>query len=156
MDPLPTFREAARVLRPGGTLAAIWSGPDRTGPFVTHVRAAALAHSDPAAESAAKDFAAATTDDRARTQTERFEVPDGVGFSRPEHDVFRWTMPLDADQLIGLLGTFSAIITMNEERRNKVLETARQLLRDDLGVDGTTAIDIEFRCQMWKCRYLGT
>jgi hypothetical protein len=120
------------------------------------VRAAALAHpDDPGAESAARDFAAMTTDDRTRTQTERFEVPEGIGFSRPEHDVFRWTMPLDADQLIGLLGTFSAVITMSEERRSDVLESARRLLRDDLGVDGSTAIDIDFRCQMWKCRYLG-
>jgi ubiquinone/menaquinone biosynthesis C-methylase UbiE len=39
MDPVPTLHEVGRVLRPGGTLGVLWSGPDPEGPFLVQARA---------------------------------------------------------------------------------------------------------------------
>jgi SAM-dependent methyltransferase len=43
------------------------------------------------------------------------EIPPGVPFTQPDHEMFRWDVALNADELIGLLGTFSWIITMPED-----------------------------------------
>src|ERR1700733_7612673 len=38
MDPVPTLLEVSRVLVPGGTLAAIWSGPDPETGLINQAR----------------------------------------------------------------------------------------------------------------------
>ena len=60
--------------------------------------------------------------------TSTLEIPPGVPFDQPEHEVFSWDVALDADDLIGLLGTFSWIITMPDETRRAVIAEARRLL----------------------------
>ncbi len=49
--------------------------------------------------------------------TSSLEIPPGVPFGQPEHETFTWDVALDADDLIGLLGTFSWFITMPDETR---------------------------------------
>ena len=44
------------------------------------------------------------------------EIPPGVPFDQPEQTVFTWDVALNADELIGLLGTFSWVILMEDER----------------------------------------
>ena len=39
MDPVPTLLEVGRVLVPGGTLAAVWSGPDPDAGLISQARA---------------------------------------------------------------------------------------------------------------------
>ena len=39
MDPVPTLLEVGRVLVPGGTLAAVWSGPDPEAGLISQARA---------------------------------------------------------------------------------------------------------------------
>jgi hypothetical protein len=66
--------------------------------------------------------------------------------------VFRWDVALNADELIGLLGTFSWIITMPEETRDGVIAEARRLLREMLGVEGEVTVDVTFRSDAWRSR----
>jgi hypothetical protein len=68
--------------------------------------------------------------------------------------MFRWDVALNADELIGLLGTFSWIITMSEESRKRVTTEARRLLRDLLGVEGDVTVDVTFRSGVWRARRL--
>ena len=51
-----------------------------------------------------------------------------------------------------LLGTFSWIIMMTEEERSWVIAEARRILRDVLGVEGETTVDVAFRADAWRAR----
>ena len=80
------------------------------------------------------------------------EIPPGVPFDQPEHEVFTWDIALNADELIGLLGTLSWIITMPDDRRERVIAEARRLLRELLGVEGDVTVDVAFRADAWRSR----
>ena len=58
-------------------------------------------------------------------------IPDDSLFTEPEQTSLTWDVPLTADELIGLLGTFSWIITMPDDRRTHVISEARRVLRDE-------------------------
>jgi SAM-dependent methyltransferase len=163
MDPARALAEAARILVPGGTLGAVWSGPDPDGTFVAQARAL-LSRGAPTdgddgdgrgdgtrGESDA-ELASVVNGDGNRPVS-ALEVPDGGPFPRPDHQVIRWDVALDADDIIGLLGTFSWVITMPEAARRRVSDQARRLLREHLGVEGDVTVDVGFRAECWRTRY---
>ena len=159
MDPVPTLHEVGRILVPGGILGALWSGPDPEGPFVVQAQALLAEQSRAGASVAAGDErdpresgVAGLIMGDARRPLPSLEIPPGVPFDQPEHEVFTWDVALDADELIGLLGTFSWIITMPEETRHRVIAEARRLLRDLLGVEGEVTVDVAFRADAWRSR----
>lgn len=144
MDPVPALREVGRILKPSGIMGALWSGPDAEGAFV--VQAQALL---------AQQAQGGPTDvilEDARRPMSTLEIPVGVPFDQPEHEVFRWDVALNADELIGLLGTFSSIITMPEAKRQDVFSEARRLLAELLGVKGDVTVDVAFRADAWRSR----
>jgi len=69
--------------------------------------------------------------------------------------VFTWEVSLNADELIGLLGTFSWVILMEDGARDRLFDTARQVLRDALGVFGDVTVDIGYRAEVFRARRLG-
>jgi len=160
MDPVPTLREVGRVLVPGGVLGAIWSGPDPEGPFLVQAQALLAERSKGGADQSSPDAAgdpptselASLIMGDAQRPTSTLEIPPGVPFDQPEHKVIRWDVALDADDLIGMLGTFSWFITMPEETRDAVMAEARRLLSSFLGVEGETTVDVAFRCDAWRSR----
>ena len=156
MDPIPTLHEVSRVLVPGGTLGALWTGPDPEGPFLAQAQALLAEESQGGADTSAVDggkggseLASLIMGD-ARRQSSSLEIPPGFPFDQPEHEVFTWDLALDADELIGLLGTFSWLITMPEEKRRLVIAEARRLLRELLGVEGDVTVDVAFRSVAWR------
>lgn len=154
VDTVPALHEVGRVLVPGGVLGAVWSGPDPEGAFL--VQAQALLSQSRSAETPGAGPApggglSAIMGD-ARRPASTLEIPPGVPFDQPEHEVFQWGMALTADDLIGLLGTFSWIITLSEESRQDVFAEARRLLRDLLGVEGAVTVDVAFRAEAWRAR----
>jgi SAM-dependent methyltransferase len=163
MDPIPTLHEVGRVLVPGGILGAVWSGPDPDGPFLVQAKAllaqgakaeggvALRNHGDNLDEA---KFAQLIQGDGNRPST-KLEIPPGVPFEQPEHNVITWDVPLNADELIGLLGTFSWVILMAEEERYRLTSEARRLLRDFLGVEDEVKVDVTFRSDAWRSRRQG-
>jgi SAM-dependent methyltransferase len=158
MEPVPTFREVGRILRSGGILGALWSGPDPEGSFMVQANAvlaerpldsADAVAGDGAGESGGTGLAGLVMGD-VRRPASSLEIPPGVPFDQPEHAVFIWDVALNADELIGLLGTLSWIITMPEETRSRVIVEARRLLREFLGVDGEVTVDVAFRSDAWR------
>jgi hypothetical protein len=155
--------EVGRVLVPGGVLGAIWSGPDTEGAFFVQAQAL-LAGSgaeedtlsdggiDGGADARSPGELAGLITGGANRPASTLEIPDGVPFDQPEHEVFKWDVALDADALIGLLGTFSWIITMPDETRDAVIGEARRLLGELLGVEGDVTVDVAFRCEAWRSR----
>jgi SAM-dependent methyltransferase len=157
MDLVPTLHEVARVLVPGGVLGTMWSGPDPEGPFVTQARALLAERSGDGdevgdgVESGGPSMAHLIMGDADRPNP-GLEIPAGVPFDQPEQTVVRWDVALNADELIGLLGTFSWIITMPEETRGRVISEARRLLGGLLGVEGDVTVDVAFRSEAWRTR----
>jgi SAM-dependent methyltransferase len=164
MDPVPALHEVGRILVPGGTLGAIWSGPDPEGPFLSQARALLTGPSDDGGSARAADAVEAEADADAAGEfsglilgdalrpSSTLEIPDGVPFEQPERTVFTWDIALNADELIGLLGTFSWIITMPEEKRVRVVAEARRLLTELLGIEGEVTVDVAFRAEAWRAR----
>jgi SAM-dependent methyltransferase len=158
MDPVPTFQEVGRILRSGGILGALWSGPDPEGSFMVQAQAVLAERSlggahavagDGAGESGGSGLAGLVMGDAHRPASS-LEIPPGVPFDQPEHEVFTWEVGLNADELIGLLGTLSWIITMPGETRARVTAEARRLLREFLGVEGQLTVDVAFRSDAWR------
>jgi SAM-dependent methyltransferase len=157
MDPIPTLHEVGRILVPGGILAALWSGPDPGGPFMVEARALLTERSRGQAEAAPDggEFARVIMGEADRPLPS-LEIPAGVPFAQPEHEVFTWDVALNADELIGLLGTLSWIITMADETRTQVLAEARRLLGELLRVEGDVTVDVAFRADAWRSRRNGS
>jgi SAM-dependent methyltransferase len=160
MDPLPTLREVGRVLVPGGVLGVVWSGPDPDGPFLLQAQEVLARMSGAGAGVDSPSVDGAVTDGElaglvmgdARRPPSVLDIPAGVPFSPPEHREFVRDVELTADDLIGLLSTLSWIITMEEETRLRVLDVARRLLRDALGIEGEVTADVRFRTDAWMAR----
>jgi len=153
VDPVPALHEVGRVLVPGGTLGAVWSGPDPASPFLAQAQALLSERPSTASkedqEGEESPLAELIMVDARRPES-TLEIPPGVPFSPPDHRVFTWDMALNADELIGLLGTFSWIITMPEKSRQRVFAEARRLLRDFLAVEGDVTVDVGFRSVAWR------
>jgi SAM-dependent methyltransferase len=160
MDPAATLPEVRRVLVPGGILAVLWSGPDPEGPFLVQAQSilaqqsttgdgdprVPVAGEDPEADG---DMAQLIMGD-ANRPTSSLEIPPDAPFTQPEHEVFRWDVALNADDLIGLLGTMSWFILMDERTRLRVFAEARRLMKEYLGVEGDVTVDVAFRADAWK------
>jgi SAM-dependent methyltransferase len=154
MDKDRALQEAARVLVPGGTLGVVWSGPDPDGPFVSQAQAMLSEMSSGQAESGARsarepDLGREVMDTENRVDTV-LRIPAHSSFAQPEHKTLTWDVSLTADELIGLLGTFSWIITMPDERRDQVISLARHVLRDSLGISGDVTVDVQYRSEAWR------
>jgi SAM-dependent methyltransferase len=144
MDAVPALREVGRILVPGGVLGTLWSGPDPEGPFAEQARAQLATGGDIA------ELARALENPHRPEQV--LSIPPGVPFGPPETTTIRWDVALDADALIGLLGTFSWVILMDDTSRARLFETARRFLREELAVDDTATLTVPYRAEVWRAR----
>ena len=154
---------------PGGTVSAMWSGPDPDSGLIAQAQAL-LGGGDGGsggdgdgdgdgdggasglgidAQSQA-ELSAAMSDQNNLIQA--LEIPPGLPFDQPVQKVFTWDVALNADEIIGLLGTFSWVILMEDEARQRLFETARRVLRDALGVSGDVTVDVGYRAEVFKAR----
>ncbi|HEX3839745.1 MAG TPA: class I SAM-dependent methyltransferase [Acidimicrobiales bacterium] len=158
MESARALEETARVLVPGGTLGVVWAGPDPDGPFLTQAQAMlSEMSSDPSAPASGSDpdldLGNVVMDTENRVVTV-LQIPDDTPFAQPEQQTLTWDVALSADELMGLLGTFSWIITMPEDRRTHVIAEARRLLRDGLGISGDVTVDVQYRSEAWRTRLI--
>jgi SAM-dependent methyltransferase len=150
VDPLPALQEMGRVIRPGGVLGAVWSGPDPEGAFLAEAKRLLAGQR---ARGGGEGMADLILD--ADRPLPTLEIHAGTSFDQPDHEVFTWSQALTADELIGLLRTLSWIITLDADRRERVLDEGRRLLRDLLGVEGDVTVDLEFRADAWRAHRHG-
>jgi SAM-dependent methyltransferase len=139
----PTLREVRRVLKPSGFLGALWSGPDPEGTFVTQSR-------ELISQNVSSGDGLSTLMSDSIRPTSALEIPPGLGFAQPECQTFTWLMALNADEIVGLLATFSWVINLADDDRQTLFSQARRLLKELLGVEGEVTIDVDFRCDAWR------
>jgi len=115
LDPDRAVPEIARVLRVGGALGVMWNSRDPRVPWVAEFNA--LARQSRGA-------------DRPPGGGRRREVrfPPGAPFSPPERFTVEYTLPMTSDELFGLLGTYSGVITLDPRERADFSRRARTFL----------------------------
>jgi hypothetical protein len=57
---------------------------------------------------------------------------------------------MDADDLIGLLGTRSHFIIMAADQRQRIFDEARRLLDEVLAVAGRATVEMDLRTRAWR------
>ena len=116
LDPGRAVPEITRVLRPGGRLGVIWVHRDTRVPWVAEFNAFAR-------ESREADRAPG--DGRRRADV---ELPPGTPMSPVEERLVEFSVPMTKDQLVGLLGTYSGIITLDAGPRAEFSRRVRTFL----------------------------
>jgi SAM-dependent methyltransferase len=117
LDPALAVPEITRVLRPGGRLGVIWISRDMRVPWVAEFNAFAR-------ESREADCV--TGDGRRRRREVAF--PPGTPMSPVEERTVEFSVPMTKDQLVGLLGTYSGIITLEDGPRAEFSRRVRAFL----------------------------
>ncbi len=149
MEPAATVREVARVLRPGGLLGVVWAGPNWEAGVLADARRLLRPSREPNERDGQHPADRAHDPHRPRHV---LALPPEAPFDPPEHEVLQWERRLSADQLVGMLGTFSNVIVLPQAERAELLEHPTDLVRAEVGgVPGTT-VSVPFRASCWKTR----
>jgi SAM-dependent methyltransferase len=120
LDPERAVPEITRVLRVGGVLGVMWISRDARVPWVTEFNQLAR-------ESREADRApAGPPADRRRRREVTF--PSGAPLSAAQEHSVAFSLPMTKDELVGLLGTYSGVITLDDEQRADFSRRVRAFL----------------------------
>jgi SAM-dependent methyltransferase len=128
VDPERATAEAARVLRPGGTLGLIWNRRDERVEWVQR-----LSEVMGSAEPEVMDMDS---------------VEIGPRFGPTETTVMDWTRPMDVDLLVEMAASRSYIITATPRRRREILDGIRVLVEREPTLG--TEFDFPYRTYCFK------
>ncbi len=135
MDPAVAGSEVARVLRPGGVFGLLWSGPDRSVPWVSEI----LGRRRP---NAGRDW---TEHRRRRTMV----LPGTLPFTERETTVLRFSRPASRDDLAGLSGTFSVVILGGGPARDARVDAVRERARLHPEI-AEGHVELPMVCRCWR------
>jgi SAM-dependent methyltransferase len=131
--------EVARVLRPGGTFALLWNGVDRSVDWVRSLWAGGKVLNQEEKRGL----------DKVRQARHRVHLdPDGP-FLEPVHEVIRWSLLMTPEDLVGMAGTYSAVIVMNPDQRQEHLASMFSFLQTHETPRHGDAIEVPMRCLCW-------
>jgi len=134
--------EVARVLRPGGRLALVWNGPDRSVDWMQALWAGGIVFSPEERD--------ALDQRRHSRRVVNMEAGGPSPFYPHETSLFRWTKPMTREDLVALSATYSAIITMDDAAREHHLDAMRQFLDAQPFLAGRDIIDVPMRAYCWR------
>jgi SAM-dependent methyltransferase len=129
--------EAARVLRPGGVLGLLWSGPDRSRGWLADLFAGQ-----------GRALASRAGNDRTRRRRHEVRLPADAPFAVPETRTLEWSLAVTPEQLIGLAGTYSEFIVLPEAERTQLRNQLGDVVHTAL--DGQQIIELPMRCTCWR------
>ena len=134
--------EVARVLRSGGRLSLVWTGPDRSVDWMRSLWAGGIIFSP--------EEQTAVDDRRRRRHLVNVDVGGDSPFLEPEKMLFQWTRPMAKADLVALATTYSAVITMDESARREHLDAMARFLDAYEPFTGLEVIDVPMRSFCWR------
>lgn len=140
MDADQAVPQVARVLRDGGRFGLIWTGRDRDAPWL---------RADDWFREVARDgdpFSADTS--RGRGSRHSPVPPDAAPFTNIETRTFRFTRRMSPSDLVGMLTTYSRVITASPEVRERGRARAADALAR--AFPGATKIDVPMWSRCWR------
>jgi SAM-dependent methyltransferase len=140
VDEARALPEVARVLRPGGTFSMLWNGVDRSVDWVRSLWAGGK-------ELNGEEKVAVDARRRARHEV---HLEPGGPFLEPERQVIRWTQPMTREDLVGMAGTYSAVITMDAPERQEYLAAMSRYLETHEIPHRQGTVEVPMRCLCWR------
>jgi SAM-dependent methyltransferase len=135
VDPLRAVPEAARVLRPGGRLGVVWTSIDRDSEWARELW-----------QTLRPQRPGATPRD-----PRRLTLPDGAPFSAVEGPhVVRFERRFTRDELVGLAGTYSALIVRPPAERTALLDDLRRTLDADPRFADPAGLTLPMASRCWR------
>jgi SAM-dependent methyltransferase len=130
VDPEKATAEAARVLRPGGTLGLIWNRRDERVEWMSRL-------------SQVMGSAWAEVIDMATVEI-------GAPLGPTERFVTEWSRPMDVDLLVEMASSRSYVITASPRRRREILDGIRVLVEKEPSLG--TEFDFPYRTYCFKAQ----
>jgi SAM-dependent methyltransferase len=127
LDPDQAVPEIARVLRVGGRLGVMWIGRDERVPWVAEFNRLAHQAREAARREARDDDAQWPAGSRGRRRRD-VTFPAGVPLSPVEERAVEFSLPRTKDELLGLIGTYSGVITLDPGQRADLTRQVRAFL----------------------------
>ncbi|MGD0748333.1 MAG: class I SAM-dependent methyltransferase [Acidimicrobiales bacterium] len=134
--------EVARVLRPGGRLSLVWSGPDRSLDWMRSLWAGGIVFSPEDKEEMDAR--------RRRRHVVNVDIGGESPFLQPETALYRWIRPMTKRDIVALATTYSAVIVMDEDTRRRHLEAMANFLDTYEPFAGADVIDVPMRSYCWR------
>ena len=134
--------EVARVLRPGGRLSLVWTGPDRSVDWMRSLWAGGIIFSP--------EEQTDVDNRRRRRHLVNVDVGGNSPFLEPERMLFQWTRRMAKADLVALATTYSAVITMDESARREHLQAMERFLDAYEPFTGLEVIDVPMRSYCWR------
>lgn len=142
VDESRAIPEVARVLRPGGRLSLVWTGPDRTVDWMRSLWAGGIIFSPE--EKADQDS------HRKGRHVVNVDAGGVSPFLEAETTLFRWKKPMTKADLVALSATYSAVITMEDDARREHLDAMTRFLDEYEPFTGLGVIDVPMRSYCWR------
>jgi SAM-dependent methyltransferase len=116
LDPERAVPEITRVLPPSGRLGVLWVSRDERVPWVAEFHAFT------------REAREADRPPGQRPRRRQVEFPPGTPLSGVQERSFGYSVPMTKDELAGLLGTYSGIITLEPAQRDDFTRRVRSFL----------------------------
>jgi SAM-dependent methyltransferase len=137
MDPETTPVEVARVLRSEAVLGLLWNHADRSHAWVEDLLGEGMSDS-------------ADQNESEQRQRDRGRLSRNAPFHAAESRIVEWSSAFTADELVGLLGSYSRVITLPDRTKERVLERTRQVAGELVSGAGGSTVDLPMRCLCWR------
>jgi SAM-dependent methyltransferase len=133
VDPESATAEAARVLRPGGTIGLVWNIRDESVPWVARL-----------------------TEIVSASEAERFVAGEGPQLRSPfgslQHTVVDWDRHMSGEQLLAMAASRSHVIASTDAERTRILAAVRELAAEV--ADGDGVIVLPYRTHVYRAELL--
>jgi SAM-dependent methyltransferase len=143
LDPDRAIPEITRVLRPGGSFGALWITRDRDVDWVAELdrarRPAQPASVSPPVREAGR-----------RARSRMVELPAGAAFDQEENASFRYTRTMTVPDFLGLLATYSRIITADPADVAADADRAQAYLAQRF--PGAAELEVPLHAWTWRGR----
>jgi SAM-dependent methyltransferase len=125
LDPDRAVPEIARVLRPGGNLGVIWVSRDTRVDWVAEFNGLMREAREADRALDGRETGNGRPDRRRRRE---ITFPPGSPMSPVEERTVEYSLPMTKDDLFGLLGTYSGVITLDPAKRADLSQRAGDFL----------------------------